>query len=108
MSYCVNCGVELADSERRCPLCHTEVHNPRQPYDRKIPKPFPNRLDLFEPEDNRGFAAAITTLLLALARRHLSGLRRGVYPGGRLVHAGDGRHGHAVGVYCSAHFSSPA
>lgn len=66
MSYCVNCGVELADSERRCPLCHTEVHNPRQPYDRKIPKPFPNRLDLFEPEDNRGFAAAITTLLLAL------------------------------------------
>ena len=38
MSYCVNCGVELADSERRCPLCHTEVHNPRQPYDRKIPK----------------------------------------------------------------------
>ena len=62
----VNCGVELADSERRCPLCHTEVHNPRQPYDRKIPKPFPNRLDLFEPEDNRGFAAAITTLLLAL------------------------------------------
>ena len=54
MSYCVNCGVELADSERRCPLCHTEVHNPRQPYDRKIPKPFPNRLDLFEPEDNRG------------------------------------------------------
>ena len=66
MSYCVNCGVELADSERRCPLCHTEVHNPRQPYDRRIPKPFPNRLDLFEPEDNRGFAAAITTLLLAL------------------------------------------
>lgn len=66
MSYCVNCGVELAASERQCPLCHTEVCNPRQPYDRKLPRPFPNQLDLFEPEDNRGFAAAIITLLLAL------------------------------------------
>ena len=66
MSYCVNCGVELADSERQCPLCHTEVLNPRQPYERKTPRPFPNHLELFEPEDDRGFAAAIITLLLAL------------------------------------------
>ena len=66
MSYCVNCGVELAPSEHECPLCHTEVVNPRQPFDPKAPRPFPNRLDLFEPEDNRGFTAAILTLLLAL------------------------------------------
>ena len=26
--YCVKCGVELADSERRCPLCHTPVYMP--------------------------------------------------------------------------------
>ena len=31
MSYCVNCGVELSPSERRCPLCGTEVMNPRSP-----------------------------------------------------------------------------
>ena len=26
--YCVKCGVELAKSEKKCPLCHTEVHYP--------------------------------------------------------------------------------
>ena len=28
MSYCVNCGVKLSDSEKQCPLCHTKVINP--------------------------------------------------------------------------------
>lgn len=66
MSYCVNCGVELKPSEQVCPLCHTEVVNPRQPYDRKAPKPFPARLDLFTPQDNRGFITAVVTLILML------------------------------------------
>ena len=66
MSYCVNCGVELAESEHACPLCHTEVLNPAQPFDRKAPRPFPSRLDLFTPSNNRGFIAAIVTLVLAL------------------------------------------
>lgn len=26
--YCVKCGVELADSESKCPLCHTPVYYP--------------------------------------------------------------------------------
>ena len=26
--YCVNCGVELADTEKRCPLCQTIVFHP--------------------------------------------------------------------------------
>ena len=36
--YCVKCGVELADSERSCPLCSTPVYmpgldpNPERPY----------------------------------------------------------------------------
>lgn len=66
MSYCVNCGVELAPSEPVCPLCHTEVQNPRQPFDRKAPQPFPARLDLFRPQSDRGFIAAILTLVLLL------------------------------------------
>lgn len=66
MSYCVNCGVELAPSERVCPLCGVEVCNPKQPYDRKYPKPFPAQIDLFAPQDNRTFTAAILTLVLAL------------------------------------------
>ena len=31
MSYCVNCGVELRESEERCPLCGTVVLNPNRP-----------------------------------------------------------------------------
>ena len=26
--YCVNCGVKLADTEKRCPLCQTVVYHP--------------------------------------------------------------------------------
>ena len=26
--YCVKCGVELADSEKKCPLCGTVVYHP--------------------------------------------------------------------------------
>jgi len=28
MSYCIKCGVELADSEPKCPLCGTVVYHP--------------------------------------------------------------------------------
>ena len=40
--YCVKCGVELADSERVCPLCETPVYfpdldpDPETPYPREI------------------------------------------------------------------------
>lgn len=27
--YCINCGVELADSEKKCPLCNTHVFHPQ-------------------------------------------------------------------------------
>lgn len=30
MSYCVNCGVELAHSIKKCPLCKTPVINPNE------------------------------------------------------------------------------
>ena len=26
--YCINCGVKLADSEKRCPLCGTVPYHP--------------------------------------------------------------------------------
>lgn len=28
MSYCVNCGVELSEELKACPLCHTPVYHP--------------------------------------------------------------------------------
>lgn len=30
MSYCVNCGVELEKTQKRCPLCSTPVINPNE------------------------------------------------------------------------------
>ncbi len=39
--YCVKCGVELADSERKCPLCSTPVYYPglsAEPEERTYPK----------------------------------------------------------------------
>ena len=41
MSYCVNCGVELAEYIKKCPLCSTEVINPNQPYDFASSPPYP-------------------------------------------------------------------
>ena len=35
MSYCVNCGVKLAASEEKCPLCNTIVINPNDTGDDK-------------------------------------------------------------------------
>ena len=28
MAYCVNCGVKLATSEKKCPLCFTPIYHP--------------------------------------------------------------------------------
>ncbi len=41
MSYCVNCGVELADSQKKCPLCGTPVINPRYDGKTNAKPPFP-------------------------------------------------------------------
>ena len=47
MSYCVNCGVELEKSEKKCPLCGVEVINPKEPPQDKEPRqrPYPNRIE---------------------------------------------------------------
>lgn len=39
--YCIKCGVELADSEKRCPLCDTEVYHPDL-YIKHTPCPYPD------------------------------------------------------------------
>jgi len=45
LSYCVNCGVELCDTERSCPLCGVTVNNPKKPYDETIKKPYPSNIE---------------------------------------------------------------
>ena len=49
--YCVKCGVELADSERKCPLCSTPVYFPGL---EPSAKPYPEFTDKVEKFNPRG------------------------------------------------------
>lgn len=66
--YCVKCGVELADSEKLCPLCGTRVFHPDMPR-RDAEPPFPPD-ERLRPEDvNRSgllFVLTVLTLLPAV------------------------------------------
>lgn len=42
MSYCVNCGVELEKSQKRCPLCNTPVINPNESTQINVIPPYPD------------------------------------------------------------------
>ena len=64
MSYCVNCGVELADSEKYCPLCHTEVLNPRSPFKEPAEYPYPRQIERIASHIDRRFFASIATFVL--------------------------------------------
>ncbi len=44
MSYCVECGVRLADSEAVCPLCNTKVINPNNPSGDSAERPYPSNI----------------------------------------------------------------
>ncbi|MBO4847619.1 MAG: zinc ribbon domain-containing protein [Clostridia bacterium] len=66
MSYCVNCGVELNESERRCPLCGVEVINPAKPYSPNAERPFPASAENVTHRAVRVIAAKVLSLLLAI------------------------------------------
>jgi hypothetical protein len=66
MSYCVNCGVELAPSEKSCPLCNTEVLNPKQKWHEPEVKPYPNRVEQIMKKVNRKYVVSLIALLLLI------------------------------------------
>ena len=66
MSYCVNCGVELAASEKRCPLCGVEVINPASPFDPTAARPYPARHEAIKHRVLRVVAARVVSLLMAI------------------------------------------
>lgn len=45
MSYCVECGVKLAQSERVCPLCNTRVVNPNETGNASAERPYPHNVE---------------------------------------------------------------
>lgn len=98
MSYCVNCGVKLAQAEGKCPLCNTIVHNPNEAYDPKLPKAFPVRTHEQNITINKryfvllvlvalGLPAIICMLLDLLVG---NGLTWSLYPAGALALIGIG------------------
>lgn len=66
MSYCVNCGVELAEGERVCPLCQTKVVNPKNPWTEPPVRPYPRQREVIVKHIDRQFAAALLGLELLI------------------------------------------
>lgn len=66
MSYCVNCGVELAASEEKCPLCGVPVINPAEPKKDNVPHPYPQHLETLQSRIDRRYAAGLIALILLI------------------------------------------
>ncbi|MGI6168365.1 MAG: DUF6320 domain-containing protein [Christensenellales bacterium] len=64
MSYCVNCGVKLEETQKKCPLCDTEVVNPRQPVRHDKKRPYPPRLHRLQARVNWIFWGRIVTVAI--------------------------------------------
>ena len=66
MSYCVNCGVELARSEGKCPLCGVAVVNPADPACAEGYEAFPRQRDIMESAFDRQLWIKIVSIILAV------------------------------------------
>ena len=63
--YCVKCGVELADSERKCPLCQTPVYFPGNTENDE--RPYPEFIKTKDEISPRGLYFIISFLFLISA-----------------------------------------
>ncbi|MEG0833093.1 MAG: hypothetical protein RSE36_04150 [Oscillospiraceae bacterium] len=66
MSYCVNCGVELAKGEKCCPLCKLEVLNPLDPFRERSDRPYPKRVETLNKKVDKKFFVFIGSVVLLL------------------------------------------
>lgn len=66
MSYCVNCGVELHDSEKKCPLCSTVVINPNIISGEPAESVFPQEQKLVDVIADHRWKAGIISIILAI------------------------------------------
>lgn len=64
MSYCVNCGVELDDSAKRCALCQTEVINPNKKENKEAVPPFSSEEHIPESMKKRFVAYMVSMVML--------------------------------------------
>lgn len=66
MSYCVNCGVKLAPSEKKCPLCGVPVQNPAAPWTEPLERPYPRYVETVMRKIDRRYGAALASILLMI------------------------------------------
>lgn len=64
MSYCVNCGVELDESAKKCALCSTPVINPNIIVHPSEPKPFSDELHIPKGIKKRFIAIVLSVALI--------------------------------------------
>lgn len=64
MSYCVNCGVKLKNSEKKCPLCNTKVINPNNINNEYEPV-YSNKIENFK-RINYKYLSKIVILILMI------------------------------------------
>ena len=62
--YCIKCGVELADSEKVCPLCGLKVYHPDIPAPQKIDYPYPKFERSSETVSRFGFMFVVTMIFV--------------------------------------------
>ena len=62
--YCIKCGVELADSEKVCPLCGTRVFHPDLPCGQAEEPPYPPAEHLNEEVSRVGAMFVVTVCML--------------------------------------------
>ncbi len=67
MSYCVNCGVELEASIKKCPLCDTPVINPKELNKLKESSPFPEKSGMVEQIKRKDVAILLSALWACIA-----------------------------------------
>lgn len=63
MSYCVNCGVRLDASLKKCPLCNTPVIHPNETAVPNSPSPFPSGKGQVETVKSRDLAILLSVSL---------------------------------------------
>ena len=67
MSYCVNCGVELGEDLKKCPLCGTPVCNPNEP-EHPVREPFfPEKQEQMAPVSKKELALLLSAMLASVA-----------------------------------------
>ncbi len=66
MSYCVHCGVELAPSEKECPLCGAAVIDTIKPWEEPKHYPYPKTLQRTYDSIDKRYSAIYASLFLAV------------------------------------------